>query len=450
MSPDLKLSVLVVDDDANICRTLSISLRDMGCEVIEARSVDEALKKFQEHSFDLVLTDFRMEEKTGLDLVKDIRRLDPQAVVVVMTAFASIDNAVSVIREGAFDYLAKPFTTAQLSHLLTRVSVISSLKHENSELKRTRSRKNYFAGLTSPASLRLEEFIRKVAPSDATVLLVGESGTGKSELARLIHEWSPRARHQLVTVQCTSLAESLLESELFGHVKGAFTGASSEKKGKLELANGGSLFLDEIGDMPLAGQAKLLRFLQERVFERVGGTQEISVDTRIIAATNKNLEEAVRRGKFRDDLYYRLNILECTLVPLRFRKEEIPVLLKRFVNELRSTAPGQSELHISEEVTKKLLSYSWPGNIRELRNALERAMMLSSGKEIRRVDLPEAIFRENTASISHGGVIRSLEELEREHIEFALSQETNLEKVAERLGITTVTLWRKRKHYGLS
>ena len=226
------LKILLVDDDKNIFRTLRLSLRDLNCEVTEANSVDEALTLAQRSLFDLVLSDFKMEGKSGLDLVKELRRIVPDQIIVIMTAFASIENAVSVMKEGAFDYLPKPFNTAQLSHLLNKVRLIVGLKAENRELKRIKARRDYFAGLTSPASRRLEEFIRKVAPTDATVLLVGESGTGKSELAKLIHEWSPRAGRRIVTVQCTTLTESLFESELFGHVKGAFTGATQDKKGK--------------------------------------------------------------------------------------------------------------------------------------------------------------------------------------------------------------------------
>jgi DNA-binding NtrC family response regulator len=447
MAATLRLNVLLVDDDKNICRTLKLSLRDLDCEVTEANSVAEALREFSERPYDLVLSDFRMEGQTGLDLIKELKRRDPNITIVIMTAFASVENAVAMVKEGAFDYLPKPFNTAQLTHLLHKVRLVVGLKAENRELKRSKQRQNYFAGFTSPASRRLEEFMRKVAPTDATILLVGESGTGKSALAKLVHEWSPRAAFPFVTVQCTSLTESLLESELFGHVKGAFTGATQDKKGKLEAAEGGTVFLDEIGDMPPAGQAKLLRFLQDRVFERVGGTHEMTVDARIIAATNKNLEDAVAQGKFREDLYYRLNILETTLVPLRFRREDIPVLIQRFLAELSPNSKPQ----IPEGVTKALLAYDWPGNVRELRNAIERVMMLSSGRTIELTDLPESIQgKPPRKPLEKSEAIESLETVERQHIQRALETESNLEAAAEKLGITTVTLWRKRKQYGLT
>jgi DNA-binding NtrC family response regulator len=449
MSAKIALNVLLVDDDENICRTLSLSLRDLNCTVVQAHSVPEALSRARQNHFDLILTDYRMEGQSGLDLIHEIRRTDPHVIIVVMTAFASFENVVAVVREGAFDYLPKPFTTLQLSHLLQKIRVLVQLKRENSELRNAKGRRDYFAGMTSPASRRLEEFIRKVSPTDATVLLVGESGTGKSELARCIHDWSPRAQNQFVTVQCTSLAESLLESELFGHRKGAFTGAISDKKGKLELADGGTLFLDEIGDLPLAGQSKLLRFLQEKVFERVGSNDEISVDTRIIVATNKNLEEAVTQGKFRDDLYYRLNILESVLTPLRFRREDLPVLVQRLWQETLSKRLASVE-RLSDSFVKVLVNYSWPGNLRELGNALERVAMLAEGREPQLSDLPEAVCRKPEGRARANGPVISLEELERDHIRYALSVETNLERVAEMLGITTVTLWRKRKEYGLS
>lgn len=302
VTPKLSLKVLLVDDDRNIRRTLLLSLKDLNCAVDQASSVDEALQKISSTEYNLVLTDFKMTGQTGLDLVKKARTARPDLTIVVMTAFASYENAVFAMKEGAFDYLPKPFTNTQLSQLLHRVREIESLRLENQDLKKSKYRENYFAAFTSSASRSLEEFVRKVAPTDGTILLVGESGTGKTELAKLIHQISPRASHPFVTVYCTTLTESFLESELFGHVKGAFTGALQDKIGKLEFADGGTLFLDEIGDLSPNGQAKLLRFLQDRVFERIGSNKELSVDTRVIAATNIDLQEAVSGGKFRGPL----------------------------------------------------------------------------------------------------------------------------------------------------
>ncbi len=443
----LPISVLLVDDDGNIRRTLALSLKDLHCSVEQAGSVEEAMGRLRAHEFDLVLTDFKMEKQTGLELVKQAKALRPGVTVVVMTAFASFENAVEVMKEGAFDYLSKPFTNAQLSHLLSKVRELVALKRENLDLKQIRNRRNYFSGYTSVASQRLEEFVAKIAPTDGTVLLMGESGTGKSELARLIHEHSARAGSAFITVHCTTLTESLLESELFGHMKGSFTGATGDKVGKLELADGGTLFLDEIGELSPNGQAKLLRFLQDRIFERIGGNREITVDARVIAATNKNLQESVHSGKFREDLYYRLNMLECILAPLRHRRDDLPVLIDRILKELAASRKQTMPPVFSKAVQEALCRYSWPGNIRELRNALERAVLLAQGREVQLSDLPESVVAQPQLQENTNG-LTSLEELEKRHIKLVLAQAASLEEAAKVLGITTVTLWRKRKEYG--
>jgi DNA-binding NtrC family response regulator len=448
-STKVPLHVLLVDDDANIRRTLSITLKESQCSVSQAGSVEEALRLLRSQKFDWLLTDFRMEDQTGLDLIGEAKKIDPELLMVVMTAYASIENAVSVIKEGAFDYLPKPFTNAQLIHLMNKVRMILQLKKENQQLKQEKAKRNYFLGFTSPASRRLEDFVRKLAPTDSTILLVGESGTGKSELARLIHDRSPRADRPFVTVYCTTLTESLLESELFGHVKGAFTGASHDKEGKFELADGGTLFLDEIGDLSPNAQAKLLRFLQDRVFERVGSNQEITVNTRVLAATNKDLQEAVAAGKFREDLYFRMNVFECPLVPLRHRMEDLPVFMKHFLEELQKQGLLKRELRFSPDVLKVFQGYSWPGNLRELRNILERLALLAPDREIQPDDLPPSILLKGKKTSKDEPPLISIEELEKNHIQYVLSREKSLEKAAEILGITPVTLWRKRKEYGL-
>lgn len=443
------LHVLIVDDEKNIRRTLSMTLQENRFQISEAESVEEALKLLQQKSFDWILTDFRMGDQTGLDLIQQAKKMNPDLLIVVMTAYATIENAVSVIKEGAFDYLPKPFTNIQLLHLANKVRMFIDLKKENAELKNDKTKKNYFVGFTSATSRNLEEFVRKIASTDSTVLLTGESGTGKSELARLIHSRSHRANKPFITVYCTTLTESLLESELFGHVKGSFTGATQDKKGKFELADEGTLFLDEIGDLSPNAQAKLLRFLQDKVFEPVGSNQEIQVNTRVIAATNKDLSEAVKQGKFREDLYYRLNIFESPLAPLRFRMEDLPVFIENFLNEFQKRGILKSKLEISREILEAFKNYSWPGNIRELQNVLERLVILSSNREMRFEDLPESLINQKKQIHSGSKEMISLEKLTRNHIEYVLSQEKNLEKVAEILGITPVTLWRKRKEYGL-
>lgn len=439
------LQVLLVDDDVNICKTMSLSLKSLGCDVTVAHSVPEALKKTSHQKFNFILSDYRMGEQTGFDLIKELNLLHPKPLIAIMTAYASIENALEVTRIGAFDYIPKPFTQNQLEHLLKKVSLVINLKKENETLKAEQKRNPLFFGMTSTASQRLEAFVKQISSSDATVLLTGESGTGKSEIAKHIHRNSSRSTKPFIVVNCTSLAESLLESEIFGHVKGAFTGAISDKIGKFELAHHGTLFLDEIGDLSLDAQSRLLRFLQEKVIERVGGNQTLSIDARVIAATNKNIEKAVAEGTFREDLFYRLNVFECTLVPLRHRKEDIPVLIHQFMQELGK----RPNLQISHEAEDALCKYSWPGNIRELRNIMERLTVLCQNEEITFDDLPEKIIHSKALTESKPNVLFSLEEAEKNHILAVLEAEPNLDKASEILGITKVTLWRRRKEYGL-
>lgn len=453
-----RLRVLLVDDDKNIRKTLEVTLVLLNCEVVIGASFEEALKLIKSEPLDLMVTDFRLSadpnEKSGLELIRAAKGSCPKLVTVLMTAYTSYENAVLATKEGAYDYLPKPFSKDQLEHLLKKVRTVVSLQKENEKLKKAGSRIDYFKGMTSPATARLEEFVDRVASTEATVLLVGESGTGKSELARLIHERSPRSAQPFVVVNCTSLAESLFESEIFGHVRGAFTGAFQDHPGKFELANKGTLFLDEIGDLSTGAQAKLLRFLQEKVIERVGSNKLIQVDTRVVAATNKALEEAVKAGKFREDLYYRLNVFECTLVPLRHRIEDLPVLMRRFLQEFWVSGGMSEAPAISNSLFESLTNYSWPGNIRELRNVMQRLVFLAVGGQCQMEDLPAAMRRPREergvgSGQSSSGPLCNLEELEKAHIAKVLSIESNQEKASEILGITTVTLWRKRKQYGL-
>ena len=444
----MTLKVLLVDDDLNICKTLNISLKSLNCSVTLAHSVLGATEALQIEAFDLVLSDFRMGAQTGSELLQEIKKLSHPPLVVIMTAFASIENALLVTRAGAFDYLAKPFSQTEVEHVLQKVRILVRLKTENAELKKKAppSRGRLFAGMISTANQRLEEFVKKIAPSDSTVLLVGESGTGKSELARSIHASSPRSNKPFVVVNCTSLAESLIESEIFGHAKGAFTGAICDKRGKFELAHLGTLFLDEIGDLSLDAQARLLRFLQERVIERVGSNQTLTIDARVIAATHKNLELAVQNGSFREDLYYRLNVFECMLTPLRHREDDIPVLIQSFLAEF--SKKDEAPKKISQEAITALIRYSWPGNIRELRNVIERTVLLTEGRSIEVSNLPEKILTVRSSN-ANAQPLCTLEEIEKRHILKVLEAERNLDLAAEILGITKVTLWRRRKEYGL-
>jgi DNA-binding NtrC family response regulator len=444
------LKILLVDDEKNIRQTLLLTLQSWGHDVAVAEGGEEGLKVLRSGHFDFLLTDFKLGGKTGIDLVKAAREQFDPPVCVLMTAFASFENAVNAVKEGAFDYLPKPFSNAQLEHLVNRVKTLVELKRENQRLRSqgNRHREDFFEGQLSPAIQRLEEFVKKVAPTEANVLLTGESGTGKTELARLIHARSPRASRDFVVVNCTTIAESLLESELFGHVKGAFTGAIQDHLGKFELAHHGTVFIDEVSDLSLNGQTRLLRFLQEKVVERVGSNKAVPLDVRVIAATNRNLEEAVKEGKFREDLYFRLNIFECPLVSLRYRKDDLPVLIQRFMKEFSVRAQLSSAKKISDPVMKKLLEYSWPGNVRELRNVIERLILLAGDREMSLDDLPESV-KKSEPSLKETSELRTIEDVEREHIEKILACEQNQEKAAKILGITTVTLWRKRKQYGL-
>lgn len=446
------LDVLVVDDDPAILRTLLLGLKSMGCTVRGASGVAAASDELRKRPADLLLTDMRMEGASGVDLIREVASSAPQTVCVIMTAFASYENAVIAIKAGAFDYLPKPFSMEQLQHLVDKVATLVDLQRENARLKDD-ARPDWFTGLTSPASQALETLITRLAPTEATVLLTGETGTGKTELARTLHRRSGRSHLPLVEVTCTTIAETLFESEVFGHARGAFTGAVRDHAGKFEQAAGGTLFLDEIGELPLSTQAKLLRFLEDRVMERVGGDGPLTLDVRIIAATNRDLPLMVSEGRFREDLYYRLNTFECLVPPLRARREDIPPLAARLLRRALVKYPSQRVPALTGDVLHLLLEHQWPGNVRELRNVMERAALLCGGSDIAPAHLPPALLRATTAP---GGTdaaasthIPSLKDVEERHIRKVLDLGISMERAAELLGITTVTLWRKRKDMGL-
>lgn len=446
------LRVLVADDDQAILRTLLLSLKALKCEVKGVESAEAALETMRGETFDALLTDVRMSGMSGIELIQEARGMAPDMVCAAMTAFASYENAVEAIKAGAFDYLPKPFSAEQLEHLIKKIATVVELRRENAKLRaETRAASaNWFEGLTSPASIALRAMVDRIAPSDATMLLTGETGSGKTELARYIHQHSNRADKPFVEVVCTAITETLFESEVFGHVRGAFTGAIRDHAGKFETADNGTLFLDEIGELSPVAQTKLLRFLEDQVIERVGDNRPLRLNVRILAATNRDLRAMVEEKTFREDLYYRLNVFECTVPALRDRKEDIPPLVMRLLHTAAAKYAGNTIPKISEPAMAALLAYSWPGNIRELRNVMDRATLLSAGREIRVSDLPPALLQ--TQVVTSGGAedhISSLREMEEEHIRRVLDLGVSMDRAAEILGITTVTLWRKRKELGL-
>jgi NtrC-family two-component system response regulator AlgB len=443
------MHVLIVDDDASLRRTLRTVLEAMRHVVAEAGSSSQALELATSQRLELAFLDLRLGREKGLDLLPELLRAAPGMGVVLMTAFASIDTAVEAMRRGAFDYLPKPFTPDQLRVVLNRWQLVSGLRAEVADLRSRVEEAVPETDLSTeePAVKAALDVAFRVAPTDATVLIRGESGTGKGVVARAIHGRSPRAGRPFVTVHCPSLSAELLESELFGHAKGAFTGAIAETEGKVAAAEGGTLFLDEVADLPSAVQPKLLRFLQERTYERVGETRTRTGDVRLIAATNRDLEVEVQAGRFREDLFYRLNVIEITLPPLRARSLDImPLadrLLRFFARQSAKTVTG-----FTPEARAALERHTWPGNLRELRNVVERGVILVADTEVGLADLPVQLFGPRTRKIEVGETA-TLDEVECEHIRRVLSTAPTLDDAATTLGIDPSTLRRKRKRYGL-
>ena len=454
--------ILVIDDDEGHAEALAdgLELDGYSCEL--ASSGEEGVERMQASSFDAVLTDLVMRGKSGLEVLEEAKELQPEAPVLLITGHATVESAVDAMRRGAEDYLQKPVNLGELRAKLkkavdrARLSRRNrELEEQNVELKRQIDKRFGFEGILghSPQMQRIFEILGQVSPRPVTVLVLGESGTGKELIARAIHQNSPRVKENFVAVNCAALTEGLIESELFGHKKGAFTGAVSDKKGRIAYADKGTLFLDEVGDMPLATQAKLLRVLEQREVTPVGGNETRSVDIRLVAATNRDLHQAVKDGDFREDLLFRLQVVTVQLPPLRDRAGDVPLLVEHFVREL-STEHERDVRGISPEARALLVRYPWPGNVRELRNAVENMVLLARGDTLSVDDVPENIKSKDATGASAGGGFdlagRSLEEVERALIAENLTlMEGNRQKTAKVLGIGERTLYRKIKEYGL-
>src|ERR1039457_3470155 len=445
MSDNRKGRILIVDDELVVRDSLNRMFEDEGYETRAAGSAREALEDLNAGDYDLALLDIRMPGMDGMDLHARLHEIDPDLMVIIMTGYATVETAVQGLKKGAWDYIVKPVDPDELIHLVTK-----AIEHRGTRREVVRLRENMqeifpkteLVG-RSPAMKRVAELVEMVAPSDATVLITGESGTGKEVVARAIHSNSPRRHMPMVVIHCGALTETLLESELFGHERGAFTGAQFLRKGKFEIADGGTVFLDEIGDISLKTQTDLLRVLQEREIVRVGGNQTIHVDFRVVAATNKNLELLIEEGKFRPDLFYRLNVFHIELPPLRERREDIPPLVNHFVQKF-SLAMNKKITCVSPAAMNLLQQYPWPGNVRELENAVERAMVVAQEPELREQDFTLKTRNGNSVTGS-----RSLEDVEKDHILRVLENcGGNHTRTAEVLGIDRVTLHHKLKKFG--
>jgi NtrC-family two-component system response regulator AlgB len=443
------MNILIIDDEASLRRTLRLALESMGHQAVEARDSAQALDLIAHRHFDVAFLDLRLSREQGLDVLPELLRLAPALHVVVITAYATVATAVEAMRRGAFDYLPKPYTPEQVRHVLERSGQVRRLQ------SRVETLEAQVRSVVPEADLKTQEPMMqaaldlafKAADSEATILLRGESGTGKGVLARAIHARSPRAAGPFVTVNCPSLSAELLESELFGHVRGAFTGAVRDTLGKVAAAEGGTLLLDEVGELPAALQPKLLRLLQEKRYERIGETQTRVGDVRILAATNRDLGKETAAGRFREDLLYRLNVIELAIPPLRLRPADVLPLAEHLLRFFAAQA-SKTLSDFTDEARAAIQRYPWPGNVRELRNAIERGVILAAGPLVGLADLPVQIGAPPRAGVEVGSRV-TLDQIEAEHIRQVLGSVVTIEEAAEVLGIDPSTLYRKRKRYGL-
>ena len=442
------LNVLIVDDEKNIRHTLRVCIESLGGRVGEAASAQAAVEVMGRTTFDMAFLDLKLGAQDGLDLIPHLLAENPDLAIVVITAYATIETAVEAMRRGAWDYLPKPFTPAQIRHMLDRIAKQRSLVNRAADLESQLSAEtpDILLASAAPSVRAVMDMVARSAQSDAAVLFRGENGTGKGVLARALHKQSKRSERPFVLVNCPTLSEELLASELFGHARGAFTGAIRDQVGRVEAAEGGTVFLDEIGEMPLGNlQAKLLRFLQEKQFERIGETRTRDADVRVVAATNRDLDADVRNGKFREDLLYRLNVVEVKVPALRERREDILPLARHFL-AFFARATGRHLPELSPAAERALEDYTWPGNVRELRNTIERAMILWPSPRLEPQAFPERIAGAKERGPHVGGEF-SVDAVERAHILSVMARAPSLDDAAKILGIDSSTLWRKRKRY---
>jgi len=447
-----KETILVVEDEDIARRNLEYILKKEGYEVVSVDSGVKALDLLESRTFDLVITDLKMEKVDGMKVLEKSKELQPYTEVIMITGYATVDSAVEAMKEGAYHYIAKPYKLDEVRRITREALIKRRLRLENLELRSSLKRYQEIPFIVGKSEeiKSIMKTIRQIAPSDTNVLILGESGTGKELVAKAIHNLSPRSEKRFIAFNCGSFTEELMASELFGHEKGAFTGAIQTKPGLLEVADGGTVFLDEIGDMPPTMQVKLLRVIQEKEFLRVGGVKPIPIDVRFIAATHRDLKDDVEKGQFRQDLYYRLNVITINLPPLANRTGDIPLLVHHFLSQ-KSQAMKKDIHEIEREAMDLLCQYSWPGNVRELENVIERAVALENGPTILVEDLPDYIRNLSIETYRKDpSTIPSLEEQEKSYIKWVLGKtKGNKTKAAKIMGIDRVSLWRKLKRYGL-